>query len=63
LHPFQEADEAVRRMRALAGPFFDDFLILRYKAINEPPFPFAWDNVANANQEYGAILTRVSSRF
>lgn len=63
LHPFQEADEAERRMRALAAPSFDEFLILRYNATNEAPFPFAWDNVQKANQEYGAILTRVSSRF
>jgi hypothetical protein len=63
LHPFQEADEAERRMRNLAAPFFEEFLILRYKATNETLFPFAWDNPAKANQEYGAILTRVSSRF
>lgn len=62
-HPIQEADEAERRMRGLAGPSFDEFLILRYKATNEQPFPFAWDNIGKANQEYGAILTRVSSRF
>jgi hypothetical protein len=30
MHPFQEADEAERRMRSLAGPFFDEFLVLRY---------------------------------
>jgi hypothetical protein len=63
MHPYQEADEAERRMRSLAGPSFDEFLILRYKATNEPPFPFSWDKAAKANQEYGAILTRVSSRF
>ena len=63
MHPFQEADEAERRMRNLAGPFFDEFLVLRYNATNEPPFPFGWDNAAKSNQEYGAILTRVSSRF
>jgi hypothetical protein len=63
LHPAQEADEAERRMRSLAGPYFDEFLILRYQATNEAPFPFVWDNAAKATQEYGAILTRVSSRF
>jgi hypothetical protein len=63
LHPFQEANEAERRMKTLAAPSFDEFLILRYKATNETPFPFVWDNPATANQEYGAILTRTSSRF
>jgi hypothetical protein len=63
LHPFQEADEAEHRMRMLAAPHFDEFLILRYKAANEAPFLFDWDNPTKVNQEYGAILTRVSSRF
>lgn len=62
-HPIQEADEAERRMNALARPFFDEFLILRYDAINEAPFPFVWNNMSAATQEYAAILTRVSSRF
>lgn len=63
LHPFQEADEAERRLRALAAPSFDEFLVLRYNAINEAPFPFAWDHPTRASHEYGAILSRVSSRF
>lgn len=63
MHPVQEADEAEHRMRSLAGPFFDEFLVLRYNATNEGSFPFSWDNATKSNQEYGAILTRVSSRF
>jgi hypothetical protein len=62
-HPFQEADEAEHRLRMLAAPSFDEFLVLRYKATNEPPFPFAWADAAATQQEYGAVLTRVSSRF
>ena len=61
--PSQEADEAERRLIALARPFFQAFLSLRYKAINEKPFPFAWDNASKVNQEYGAILSRVSARY
>jgi hypothetical protein len=62
-HPYQEADEAERRLRALAGPAFHEFLVLRYKATNEAPFHFAWDDPTKVMHEYGAILTRVSSRF
>lgn len=62
-HPYQEADEAEHRLRTLAAPRFDEFLVLRYRATNEPPFPFAWDNPQKTHQEYGAVLTRVSSRF
>jgi hypothetical protein len=62
-HPYQEADEAENRLRTLAAPHFDEFLVLRYKATNDSPFPFSWDNPQKTNQEYGAVLTRVSSRF
>lgn len=62
-HPAQEADEAQKRMVTLAKPFFDEFLVMRYQATNESPFPFQWDKPAQINQEYGAILTRVSSIF
>lgn len=41
-HPYQEAAEAERRLQANAAPHFDEFIILRYDAINEPPFPFTW---------------------
>ncbi len=37
LHPFQEAPEAERRLRAVAQPEFDEFLVLRFKATNAPP--------------------------
>ena len=42
LHPFQEAGDAERRLRADAAPAFDEFVILRYRATNEIPFMFEW---------------------
>ncbi len=39
LHPFQEAAEAERRLRAQAAAEFDEFLVLRFKATNEGSFP------------------------
>ena len=42
LHPFQEAPEAERRLRALAAPEYDEFLVLRFKATNAPPYAFEW---------------------
>jgi hypothetical protein len=29
-------------LRAEAAPVFDEFLVLRFKASNAPPFPFEW---------------------
>ena len=62
-HPYQDADEAERRLRSLAAPYFDEFLVLRFNATNAAPFPFAWENPNRVNLDYGAVLTRVSSRF
>jgi len=63
LHPSQEAEEAERRLRELAAPAFDEFLVLRYKATNEPPYPFEWVNYAEAVRDYASALTRISSKY
>jgi hypothetical protein len=63
-HPIQEAAAAERRLLDLAAPDFDEFLILRYRATNDPegrpPFPFEWVDLTLSKRDYGAILTRVS---
>lgn len=63
LHPSQEAVEAERRLRDLAVSAFDEFLILPYKATNEPPYPFAWVSYDDTVRDYAAILTRISSKY
>jgi hypothetical protein len=63
LHPIQEASEAERRLRAEAAPDFDEFLVLRFRATNIPPFPFEWVNFRETMVDYAAALTRVSSRY
>lgn len=62
-HPFQEAAEAERRLRAEAASSFDEFIVLRYDAINEPPYPFRWIDEATTSQDYGAALVRLSREF
>jgi hypothetical protein len=63
LHPYQQAPEAEARLRNLAAPAFDEFLILKFKATNSPPFPFTWVNERQTHLDYGAVLARVSGRF
>ncbi len=63
LHPYQEAQESERRLRAEAAPEFDEFLILRYKAKNAPPYPFAWVNYNETRLDYAAALSRISARY
>ena len=63
LHPFQEAPEAERRLLAAAANAFDEFLVLRFKATNAPPYPFEWHNYSETRLDYSAALSRISSRY
>jgi hypothetical protein len=63
LHPIQEAPEATRRLRALAAPDFDEFLILRFRATNADPFPFEWADYGETRLDYAAALSRISARY
>lgn len=62
-HPIDEADAAEARLRQLAAPSFDEFLVLRFEATNEPPYAFKWTNSQATNREYGAILARASQLY
>jgi hypothetical protein len=62
-HPIQEAAEAERRLLQLAAPDFDEFLLLKFRATNEAPYDFAWQNMRDTTLDYGAILARVSQQF
>lgn len=63
LHPIQEAAEAERRLRADAASSFDEFVVLRYRATNESPFPFEWVDYNATRQDYGAALVRISREY
>jgi hypothetical protein len=62
-HPYQEAFEAERRLQAEAAPEFDEFLVLRFKATNAPPYPFKWANYNETRLDYAAALSRISARY
>jgi hypothetical protein len=55
----READHFVGDARVV----FDEFLILRFRARNEPSFPFAWLDELQTNLDYGAALTRILRRY
>jgi hypothetical protein len=63
LHPIQEADEAEKRFRLEAAQAFDEFLVLRYRATNEAPFPFEWVNYDETRLDYAAALARIGSQY
>jgi hypothetical protein len=49
--------------RSKSAPVYDEFLVLRYRAMNEPPYPFEWVDYQDTVQEYGRILTRISRNY
>ena len=46
-----------------ARPSFDEFLILRFRASNQPPYSFEWLDLKATSLDYGAILTRISPEY
>jgi hypothetical protein len=62
-HPYQEAQEAERRLVGEAKPCFNEFLVVAYKATNAEPYPFDWLNREAAVLDYGAILARISREY
>ena len=62
-HPITEAAEAEKRLLLHAKPAFDEFFVLRYRATNEPPYPFDWVDKKSTELDYAAALTRISSEY
>lgn len=62
-HPFQEAQEVENRIIARVRPRYDELLILRFRATNEPPYPFEWVDGPATKLDYAAILTRMLRRY
>jgi hypothetical protein len=63
LHPYQEAPEAERRLKADAAREFNEFLVLRFKTANVPPYPFEWVNYDETRLDYSAVLSRISATY
>jgi len=61
-HPIQEAAAAEQRIRerVVERRIYDEVLLLRYRATNEPPYPFAWVDERESKQAYRAALIRLS---
>ncbi len=62
-HPIQEAADVERRLVSQAAPDFDEFLILRFRATNEAPFPFEWVDAKGTELDYGAALIRIGREY
>ena len=64
--PAAEADSAVARLldgSSGAASAFDEFLVVKFKATNKPPFPFEWVEYSATLDHYLAVLQRVSRAY
>ena len=62
-HPIDEAADAMGRLRNGAAAAFDEFLILRFEATNEPPYRFSWVDEDAVRLDYGAALARIAQSY
>jgi len=62
-HPIQEAEEAEKRLLGRVASDFDEFLILRFRATNVPPYVFEWVAERQTEMDYGAVLTRILRKY
>lgn len=62
-HPIQEAADTERRMVDRVARQFDEFIILKYSATNDIPYPFSWLNPQKTEMDYAAALTRIRAEF
>lgn len=62
-HPIQEAEDAEDRLVRRALPAFDEFVLLRFRATNMPPYPFEWVNEGETLVQYAAALARISREY
>jgi hypothetical protein len=61
--PAREAAEFSRRIEDKAGPQYDELLILRFQATNNPPYDFNWVNAQETEQLYGSALVRICAEY
>jgi len=43
--------------------FYDEVLVLPFRATNQKPFPFAWASTRKVELDYASVLTRLGERY
>lgn len=59
----EESEETSRRLLQFASPEFDEFLMLKFRATNQDPFPFSWQDPQGIAADYGAVLVRIADLY
>jgi hypothetical protein len=61
--PSREAPTTDRRLATEVAPYYDEFILLGFKATNVPPYPFAWVAGERKEIEYAALLARLIDKY
>lgn len=61
--PSREAADFAKRIEEEVVPHYDELLILRFRATNNPPYEFQWVNQVETQQLYGSALVRISAEY
>ena len=59
----QEPGIVMTKLRERLLDRYDELLILRFRATNQPPYPFNWIDAHQVELDYGAALTRVGELY
>lgn len=62
-HPSEEAAETIKRLNEDVRQHYDEMLVLRYRAINEHPFPFEWVDLPATQRDYATVITKISREY
>jgi hypothetical protein len=62
LHPNQEAARAERELLH-ADDAYTELIQLGFRATNEPPFEFRWNDLARTQNDYASRLVRILRRY
>jgi len=61
--PEREAADFANRIENAVGLSYDEILILRFRATNNPPYEFDWVKPRETEELYGSALVRISAEY
>lgn len=61
--PAREASDFAARLERLVAPHYNELLLIRFRATNNPPYLFEWVDLSETEQLYGSILVRLSAQY
>lgn len=59
----EEPGIIVAKLRERLLDRYNELLVVRFKATNQPPYPFTWVDAQRVEIDYGAALTRVGNLY